>query len=465
MLFLQRKQALGCNKTHRLVVIIKTLLIENMKKILFLLLLFPLIGFGQKIVTDDIDRFWKAYDAIVQERDSVKQVDLIRTLYISQGSPGLAEIMKARRYSAEEYIYAINHYPQFWKSIRKNTLKAVQISKKIGKAQAKLKKIYPGLKPADTYFEIGVLRTGGTTGNGMILIGSEVALADKTVVTHEFDKKYPHLRSYFDTNPVNDAAFLNIHEYLHTQQKETIGNTLLAQTLMEGVAELMAEIAMNVKSPNPQIEFGYKNEARIKEAYEKEMFSSNIYNWIMNSPDNQFKMRDLGYFVGYAICKKYYDQAPDKKLAIKEMIELDYNHEDDLIKFVEKTQYFNRPLLFYKNEFEKSRPVIIGINQFKNGSADVDPAIKTFSVTFSQPMDSRFRNFDIGPLGESNVLKIKKAIGFSADKKSFIFEADIEPGKQYQILFNRGFRSQDGFPLVPYLIDFKTKNKSENNLH
>ncbi|SEL79552.1 hypothetical protein SAMN05421740_11076 [Parapedobacter koreensis] len=38
----------------------------------------------------------------------------------------------------------------------------------------------------------------------------------------------------------------------------------------------------------------------------------------------QQTMGDLGYFMGYAICKSYYEKAHDKKLAIKAIIELDY---------------------------------------------------------------------------------------------------------------------------------------------
>lgn len=426
------------------------------KKLIPFLLIIPLFSFGQKIITDDIANFWHAYDKIVLEKDSVKQLNLINTLYIDKGTPGLAGIMKARRYSAEEYIDAINHYPKFWKSVRNNTLKSEQFSKEIHNGVQKLKNIYPDLKPVNIYFEIGILRTGGTTIDNMLLIGSEVALTDKSVVTSEFDSRYPHLRTYFDTNPIESVSFLNVHEYIHTQQKETVGNTLLSQTMMEGVAEFLAEIALNEKSPNPQIDFGYKNEQKIKQEFVKEMFSPNIYNWIMNNPNNQFKMRDLGYFVGYAICKKYYDAASDKLSAVKKMIELDYNNEKELIKFVEKSKYFDKPLSFYKKDFESKRPVITGIKQFKNGSRNVDPKISSFTIMFSKEMNPNFRNFELGPLGESSLLRIEKVVGFSEDAKAFTFEAKLLPDTHYQILVNFGFRSKEQYPLIPYLIDFKT---------
>lgn len=422
-----------------------------------ILILISFSGMGQNIVVDDVYNFWDAFDKVVHEKDSVRQVGLMKTLYIDKGTPGLDGIMRARRYTAEEYVYAINHYPRFWKSIRKNTLKARQFSNEIQMGIKQLKQIYPDLKPATIYFEIGILRTGGTTIDGMLLIGSEISMADKTTVTEEFDKRYPHLKSHFNTNPINEVVFLNVHEYIHTQQKETIGHTLLAQTLIEGAAEFLAELALNKPSPNPQIAFGYKNEEKIKAAYEKEMFSPNIYNWIWNSADNPFGMRDLGYFVGYAICKKYYDQAVDKKYAVKKIIELDYNNESSLMEFVNASNYFTQPIATYKVLFEKERPKVSGIKEFGNGNEGVNSGNQLFTLMFSEEMNPDFRNFELGPLGEEYLLRITNVHGFSEDNKSFTFEATTQPDQRYQILVNFGFRSKKGYPLVPYLIDFKTQ--------
>ena len=430
-----------------------------MKFLKFFFLTVPFLGFGQKIISDDVHHFWKAYDSIIQEKDSARQIHLVKSLYIDKATPGLSAIMEARKYTAEEYVYAINHYPKFWQSVRKNTLKADLFSEEIREAVERLKTLYPELKPVDTYFEIGILRTGGTTNKGFLLIGSEVALTDQTVISEEFDKKYPHLRSYFNTNPIHDVVFLNIHEYVHTQQKETIGNTLLAQTIMEGVAEFTAEIALGRKSPSPQIAFGYNHEQKIKEEYVKEMFSSDIYNWIMNSSDNIFGMRDLGYFVGYAICKNYYEKAKNPQLAIKEMIQLDYNNENDLVRFVEKSGYFSRPLSSYKKEFEKNRPKVVSISLIKNKSKKVKPGIVQYAIHFSQEMDTRYKRFDYGPLGENAIYKFRKQIGWSNRNKTLTIEIEVKPNKKYQVVIAdgaNGFKNKQGIPVKPYLFEFET---------
>jgi hypothetical protein len=408
------------------------------------------------VITDDIQLFWNTYDVIVQERDSIKQIEHIKEMYISKGTPGLSAIMQARNYTAGSYIYAIRNYPKFWNSIRNNTLSANNYAKKIEKGLKKFNKIYPEAKPAKIYFTIGALRTNGTTMQDKVLIGAEVAMTDTKTYTEEIKKDFPYLINYFNTNPINDLEFLNVHEYIHTQQKSTIGNSLLAQTMMEGVAEFLTEVTLKTKSPNPQIEFGFKNEEKIKQEYSKEMFSPNVYNWLWNSPDNQFKMRDLGYFVGYAICKKYYEQADNKKQAIKDLIELNYNNENDLISLVDKANYFDKSVINYKNEYENNRPYVTKIEQFENGNQNVDSSIKQLTIHFSQPMNKNFRSFELGPLGEKNLIRITKVIGYSEDGKSLSLEVSLEPNKQLQLIIDKGFRSTTNYHLKPYLIDIKT---------
>lgn len=415
---------------------------------------------GQKnstVVTLDIQNFWKAYDQIIRTKDSLKQIEIIQTQYIDKGTDGLKGIMKVKRYTPTTYIKAINSYPLFWNSVRKNTLTAGTYAYNIESGIEKLRKIYPKLKPSKVYFTIGALYSVGTTVDDKVLIGSEIAMADNKVITTEFGKNLSHLPVYFATNKLNNLTFLNVHEYIHTQQKTTIGNNLLSQTIIEGVAEYITTIALKTSSPNEQITYGKINDKKIKKAFVKEMFSTNFENWIWNSSENEFKMRDLAYYVGYAICEKYYSLAFDKKLALKKMIELDYNNQDSLTKFVESSKYFEKPLSIYKDDFERSRPTIIRIEPFENGKQDISRSIKIVTLFFSEPMRKNSSDFDIGPLGDKNVMWLQKRIGFSEDGLSFSFEIKpLESDKQYQLLVTDAFLNSKGIPLQLYLIDVRT---------
>lgn len=417
---------------------------------------------SQHFITYDIDNFWTAYDKIKSTKDSTKQYEYLDNFFISKGSPGLKAIMQAREYSNTDYIDAINKYPLFWNSVRQNTFKAKQFATDIEIDINKIKKIYPDLKPSKIYFTIGALRTGGTTLNKIVLIGSEIAMADSNTIATEFPTEFRHLKTFFATNPISKVAFDNTHEYIHTQQKTTIGDNLLAQSVIEGVAEFVTVLGTEKKSSAPAIEYGYKNINSLREKFAIQMFNSFTGFWLYSNAENEFNnVRDLGYYIGYAICEKYYDQAKDKKLALKQMIELDYNNEVALKKFVDKSKYFSKSIVKYKKQFNNNRPTVVKITQFKNGDNSVNSNINEMTIEFSKPMNERFRSFELGALGENNLLPIKKFIGFSDDKKSVTFEIELKPNQHYQIVVGSGFRSKELYALSlnPYLIDITTAGK------
>lgn len=439
--------------------------IFHMNKFCFAFVLSLLLSpgsYAQKrnnIVTADIDNFWRAYDKVRTTADSAQQVAYLDELFISKGSPGLKAMMKLKGYTSKSYTDLINKYPAYWNSIRENTLKVKKFSKDIAVNVGKLKKLYPDLKPATIYFTIGALRSGGTTVDSMILIGSEIALADRNTVTTEFTKGLENLRTYFKSDPINIVVFTNIHEYIHTQQKTTDAATLLGQSLLEGVAEFVAVKATAIQSTLPSILYGKEHEEQVRQAFAWEMFNPFTGFWLYSDARNKFNVRDLGYYVGYAICEKYYNQSDDKSAAIREMIELDYNNEDALSAFVDKSRYFDKPVQLLKSEYERSRPVVVAIKPFGNNSQNVDPATTQLTIEFSAPMDDGYRSFGLGPLGEKSIFKLKRVIGYSDDRRSLTLEIELEPGRHYQKTVNAYFRSKEGISLKPFLIDFTTADK------
>lgn len=186
------------------------------------------------VVTADIDRFWQAYDRIVATTDTAEQRALLLQIYIDPGSPGLASFMQARRYSPEDYLTAITSYPRFWRSVRANTLKAATYGSAITDGVRRLHDLYPAMQPAPVYFVIGAWRSPGTTLGGNVLIGAEPALGDSTTDVSELPERLAHLKTYFAGNPLTQVVQLNVHEYVHTQQRDHEYN-LLDRTLYEGM--------------------------------------------------------------------------------------------------------------------------------------------------------------------------------------------------------------------------------------
>ena len=415
---------------------------------------------NQNVITSDITNFWKAYDKITSTKDSILQYKFLDSLYFHKGTVGLEGIRQARNYTSEDYINSINNYPKFWRSIRENTLKVNEISSELEDGIGKFKVIYPELKPAKIYFTIGAFRTGGTTIDSLVLIGAEISMADSTTETSEFPENLSHLKSHFATNPNKHLVFLNVHEYVHTQQKPKVFN-ILSETIYEGVAEFVATNILGISSPTPQIEFGKRNAQRVREVFEREMFyPNNLYKWLYGNAPNEFGMRDLGYYVGYQICENYYNQAKNKTEAIKTMIELDYSNETEIEDFIKKANYFSAPLKKLYETFEDNRPTVNLIKQFENNSQNVSPNIKEITIEFSKPLNGQNTGVDFGDLGQDAFPKgTLNGRHWAENNKSWIIPVELEPNKHYQILISNNFRTEDNIPLKPYLIEFKTGTK------
>lgn len=392
------------------------------------------------IITTDIDNFWTAYDKIVMTKDNAEQLEYLNKFFIEKGTIGLKAMMIARRYTAQEYVDAINKRPEYWNSIRANTLQAEKLGNELSVGIEKLRKIYPVLKPANIYFTVGVFRSGGTTDGNNILIGSEIMFANQELM--------------------DNLVFLNIHEYVHTQQKNAEDENLYQRSVKEGIAEFVTVKALEKPSTTPAIDFGKHNEPRIKNAFALQMFNLNYGFWFYSDAKNEFNTRDLGYYVGYAIAEKYYEKAKNKILAIKEMIELDPSNLVMMAKYVDSTGYFPKSVKKLEKEYEKNRPQVLRIKEFKNGDKKVSPSLTQLTIEFSEEMEKPFRSFNFGPLGIENFPKIKNFLGFAEDNKSILLEIEpLQPNRRYQIEIGNSFRDKLGIRLKPYLINFTTADK------
>lgn len=413
---------------------------------------------NQVIVSSDIDNFWEAYDKITSTNDSILQLKYLNELFIEKASKGQKALFENRRYKPEEYLEAITQYPKFWNSIRKNTLETKVYTDEIFEGITTFKENYPDLKLSTIYFNMGVFRTPGTGFDDLVLIGSEFALGDTNTDPSEFPKRLSHLKNYYKINPVDHLQFLTIHEYVHTQQKDIVNNTL-SQVLFEGIADFVAHKMTDKKSPFKYATYGEENEAKVKQLFEDQMFNFRKHGqWLWNSNNNQFGTHDMGYFVGYKIAEASYNKAEDKKMALKNMIELDYHDEAAVEKFIDDTKYFSGTIEELYQLYESKRPVVTGIDQFKSGTQNVSPNVKEITIHFSKKMNTAMRSTGFGELGKEHFPKVSGII-FSEDGMSVTYKVDLEPNKRYQILLENGYRSAEDHLLKSYLIDFKTAAK------
>ncbi len=427
---------------------------------IFFCLLILLISLGQlsaqqKVFTQDIDNFWTAYDSIRITNDSSAQIHFIQTLYIDKGTPGLKAFMIARKYSAELYVRLINKYPKFWNSIRQNTLSVKSKVTEIEKSIERLKVLYPELKNAKMYFTIGGLRSGGTTKDSMVLVGAEIATGNSTTDVSEFTGKW--LAGVFKDQSSDNLISLNVHEYIHTQQNGE-SNNLLAQAIMEGSCDFIAELVIGKTLQRNYINYGKQHVQELKESFKQDMFGNAFSRWLYNGSDTK-TVADLGYFMGYEICKSYYENASDKKKAIKNIIELNYSDSTAVETFLGQSKFYKEPMNKEQlvQSFQAKQPTLLNIEPFKNGDTLVDASLKQIAFVFSQPMS---KGYSINQTERGKEFyPITKLIGLSDDKTKFSVNIDLKPNREYEfVITNGGFSSAEGYPLLKdYTIKFKTR--------
>jgi hypothetical protein len=411
-------------------------------------------NFKQRFITSDLDNFWFAFDKINGTTDSTKKYAYLNEIYFEQASQGVSDLRSARNYTDKDFIEMIGAYPQYLNSIRANTMNAQIHFKSIEKLIAKLNKAYPELKPASIYFAVGSFRSGGTYMNRNVLLGSEVLFATKESDISELPET---LQGVLKEYAPYDIPLIALHEYVHTQQKEW-GHTILTSCVGEGVAEFISTLIAE-RPLSPAVAYGKQNSEVVLNKFMEDLFIDfNVGNWLWNENQNELKVRDLGYYIGYEICERYYNQAPDKQQAIKELIELDYSNNEEFARIVDASKFLPLTVNEIGSKYESLKPTIKKIKQFKNGSQKVSPELKEITLIFSEPMDVCCRSFDYGPLGEGNSLKVENVSGWSDDYKKFTFTVNLKPAAQHQLLISN-FRNKNGNSMVPYTIDITTKTK------
>lgn len=287
----------------------------------------------------DIKNFWKAFDQMRLTQDTSAQKDIIQHIYLDNASSGLKDMIEVRKLNAASWVKAIHKYPEFWVSIRSHTLAAIADIAKINELMVRFKKLYPEFRRPSVYFVIGNIRTGGVTSPGRVLMGVEIATADSTVNT---DGLSQFLKDVFHESP--GVYGLLAHELGHTQQHISGDDQdgkmeLLGYCIREGACDFMAELLTVDERKTPYIIYGKTHERELWDKFKTQMYGSQISDWLYNGSAVKNGHADLGYFMGYAICKYYYSHSTNKPQAIADIFHLNYDNKNALRLFFKKSGY------------------------------------------------------------------------------------------------------------------------------
>lgn len=279
-----------------------------------------------EVITSDISNFWTAFDSVQTTQDAAKQTEFIQKLYLDKATFGLKYAVSSSNANVENWVEMINNSKEQLLRIRPFTLSVLSQKPKIDAKIDRFKALYPDFKKGNIYFVIGTGIFGGRVSEGHLIIGAEKMASEKA----------------------DWAVPIVLHEYVHTQQKLE-NDALLSHSIMEGMADFIAELVdeRNLAEvyPGSHIDFGNKNEKAVWTEFKKIMGSSEkgfFFDWVYGTKGvaiNGTYMKDLGYFMGYKICKSYYAQAADKTKALKDMIEMDFSKEENAKAFLLKSGY------------------------------------------------------------------------------------------------------------------------------
>ena len=280
-----------------------------------------------KLITTDIENFWRAYDkATPKDLSEVLERD-----YLKPGSPGLKDFLRLRITDADTLARTINAFPKYYASIRESTLRVPAMEKRIRASFYALKHLYPDAVFPDVYFVIGRLSSGGTTSSRGLLIGTEMFARTPKTPDAELTEWHKQVLVAVENLPLIVA-----HELIHFQQKHPLArkSSLLAQSLIEGGADFLGELISGDHINRHLHTYGNEREVALWDEFRKEMDGNKVSGWLYNGSDSKGRPADLGYYVGYKVVESYYARAPDKRKAIKEILTI-----EDFSKFLKASGY------------------------------------------------------------------------------------------------------------------------------
>lgn len=296
------------------------------------LFLFGGQGFAQiNLHTEDLPRFYQAFDSVMTTADTARQLAFIQRLYVDKASTGLREFMQLRGGNTREWRKFIEERKTDLIQKRPQILSVLSQQAEILKRVSLFKTLYPDFREGDIYFCVGINNSGGTIQDRTVYIGTEVAANSSPnwsvyLVLHEFTHTQQWTQRHINALRNSEAAG---QAYMKTHQN------LLGKCLEEGMADFVAELVLGEtlaeRNPEGYIAFGMKHEQAVWAAFQKEMNQAYDYKkgWLYAEREIEGKpVRDLGYFVGYQICKRYYDRAKDKKKALAYMTGLNLTDEN-----------------------------------------------------------------------------------------------------------------------------------------
>jgi hypothetical protein len=260
-----------------------------------------------EIRTSDVTLFYQLYDAAHGAPTAIT----LQHDYIDAGSDGVRQFVPHRIISGEMLAKTVQHDHAVYDHARDCMGVLPDVTGKLKTAFRTLSRLDPQAVFPPVTILIGRNSSGGTTGRSGVLIGLEVAC-----------------RSSWMQPDLSERLFhLIAHEYGHVEQSPDLADedaptTVLRQSLVEGVAELVAELISGQISNEHLARWTQGHVKEIDDRFLADADKADISAWLYNGPGTPDHPGDLGYWEGYRIAKAYYGKARDKRKALRTLLDL-----------------------------------------------------------------------------------------------------------------------------------------------
>jgi hypothetical protein len=253
------------------------------------------------IITTDINNFWRAFDLLQKQKTTADSLQIVKTIFVDKASAGLKQYMKAANCDEKQYLETIRKRKADYMAVRENTEAIAGKKQLIIQYLHKFKRLYPALKIPAICYTIGKFEVGGTQFENTLYIGCEV-----DIINHV------------------DIIPQSIHELAHFQQKKQNPVTNLDLAMIEGGAEFISYQVTGMRTIYPAWRYGMVNENRLWKEFRPNLDSAIDLKWFRDTPDkSKNRPGSLAYFIGFRICDTYLKGHKNKKLALRELIEME----------------------------------------------------------------------------------------------------------------------------------------------
>ena len=283
-----------------------------------------------RIVTADVDRFWAAYEKAAAA-PAAERAAIFEREYMEPGTIGLRDFARSGRVNAAALAQKLETHAKFYQAIRSATSSIQTHRGEIVAAFRKLKALYPNAMFPDCYFVVGAIRSGGTASENGLLMGAEMFTRSSSLPMTELGEWERGA-----VMPPSDIPPLVAHEAIHFQQRASADKSLLMACLKEGSADFLGKLTSGrlVARMEETHAWADARERELWEEFRKEMYGEDRSRWLYGSSGGNGRPVDLGYWIGYKIAKAYYDNASDKKAAVRAILEV-----TDAKQFLEASRY------------------------------------------------------------------------------------------------------------------------------